>query len=68
MTTTTTQTVNGITLQVGEIVRGIRCGLFVIKAFKSIGGELMAVLKATDGSGRLASGTLALPFDAIVKA
>ena len=68
MTTTTTQTVNGITFQVGEIVRGIRFGMFVVKAFKTIGGEMMAVLKETDGSGRLASGTLVMPFDGIVKA
>jgi hypothetical protein len=68
MTTTTTHTVNGITFQVGDVVRGVRCGMFVIQKIKAIGGELMAVLKATDGAGRLASGTLALPFDAIVKA
>ncbi len=59
---------NGQTFNVGDTVRGIRCGMFVIVKIKAIGGETMAVVKATDGAGRVASGTLALPFDAIVKA
>jgi len=68
MTTTASHTVNGITINAGDTVRGPRCGLFVVEKFKMIGDDFMAVLRATNGKGEVARGTLALPVNTITPA
>ena len=54
------------TFQVNQIVNGQAAGQFVILAFRNIGGEQYAQVKAYDAaSGKTARGEFALPVSAL---
>lgn len=55
--------------QVNQIVKGQAAGQFVILAFRSIGGEQYAQVKAYNPTtGKTARGEFALPVSALVQA
>jgi hypothetical protein len=49
---------------IGQIVKGIRAGEFVILGFREIGGETYAQLKEHN-NGKLGRGEIALPLGSI---
>lgn len=53
--------------QVNQIVKGIKAGTFIILAFRTIGGEQYAQVKAYDEfTGKARRGEMALPLTALV--
>ena len=66
MTNATQQTNN---INVGDIVRGKRCGMFVVLAFRSVGGEAHVQVKEVNPKTMaLGRGEFALPVSAVVSA
>jgi hypothetical protein len=54
------------TFHIGQIVKGIKAGTFVILGFRNIGGEQYAQLKEySPALDRLGAGEIALPLAAI---
>jgi len=52
--------------EIGQVVKGIVCGTFIIVRFRTIGSEQYAQLKEFDPeSGRTMRSEFALPLDAI---
>jgi hypothetical protein len=52
--------------QVNQIVKGAKAGLFIILAFRTIGGEQYAQVKEYDAAtGKARRGEMALPLSAL---
>jgi len=52
--------------EIGQVVKGIVCGTFIILRFRTIGSEQYAQVQCYDPeSGRTMRGEMALPLDAL---
>lgn len=54
---------------IGQVVKGAKCGTFVIVGLRTINGEQYAQVKEYDmGTGAARRGEMALPFSALREA
>ena len=56
------------TFSVNQIVRGVRCGAFIILGFRDIGGEPCAQVKEVNPADhtQVGRGEFAMPLDALL--